>query len=77
VYDQNIPGGYYPSILYTTTIDMKDIPKLAVECDRIHKIIGKLFKGITTNNKMILYRPMKTMPIGTEEGKQYGFIKRN
>jgi hypothetical protein len=77
VYDQNIPGGYFPSILYTTTIDMKDIPKLAVECNQIHKIIGKLFKGITTNNKMLLYRPMKTMPIGTDEGKQYGFIKRN
>jgi len=77
VYAQNIPEGYFPSILYTTTVDMKDVPKLAQECDEIHKNIGKLFKGITTNNKMILYRPMKTMPTGTEKAKQYGFIKKN
>ena len=77
VYAQSIPEGYFPSILYTTTVDMKDIPKLAEECDEIHKNIGKLFKGITTNNKMILYRPMKTMPTGTEKAKQYGFIKKN
>jgi len=77
VYAQNIPEGYFPSILYTTTIDMKDIPKLSMECNELHKYIGKLFKGITSNNKMILYRPMKSIPTGTETVKQYGFIKKN
>jgi len=77
VYAQNIPEGYFPSILYLTTIDMKDVPKLAVECDELHKYMGKLFKGITSNNKMILYRPMKAIPTGTETAKQYGFIKKN
>ena len=77
VYAQNIPEGYFPSILYTTSVDMKDIPKLAMECDELHKYIGKLFKGITSNNKMILYRPMKSIPTGTETAKQYGFIKKN
>ena len=77
VYSQNIPEGYFPSILYTTSIDMNDIPKLSRECDEIHSQIGKLFKGITTNNKMILYRPMKSIPSGNEKAKQYGFIKKN
>jgi len=77
VYSQNIPEGYFPSILYTTSIDMTDIPKLSMECNEIHSKIGQLFKGISTNNKMILYRPMKTIPTGTEKAKQYGFIKKN
>ena len=77
VYAQNIPEGYFQSILYLTTIDMKDVPKLALECNELHKYIGKLFKGITSNNKMILYRPMKSIPTGTETAKQYGFIKKN
>jgi len=77
VYEQNIPAGYFPSILYTTSIDMNDVPGLARECDEIHKNIGKLFKGIDTNNEMIIYRPMKSIPTGTEKSKQYGFIKKN
>ena len=77
IYAQNIPEGYFPSILYLTSIDLKDVPKLAMECDELHKYIGKLFKGITSNNKIILYRPMKAIPTGTESAKQYGFIKKN
>ncbi|MDP4239878.1 MAG: hypothetical protein Q8904_10470 [Bacteroidota bacterium] len=75
VYSQAIPEGYFPVILYTTTIDLQDVPALARECDEIHENIGKIFKGINTNNKLILYRPLKTIPTGTETGKQFGFKK--
>jgi hypothetical protein len=76
VYSQAIPEGYFPVILYTTTIDMHDMVNLSKECNAIHDNIGKLFKGIDTNNKIILYRPMKSIPTGTETGKQVGFMKK-
>lgn len=75
VYPQVMPDGCYPLIMYTTSVDFDDVQKLAKECNAIHDQIGKLFKGIENNNKKILYRPFKTIPTGTETGKQYGFMK--
>ena len=77
VYSQAITEGYFPLILYTTTIDLHNISKLSNECNEIHKNIGKLFKGIDSNNKIILYRPYKSIPTGTETTtKQYGFLRK-
>jgi len=73
IYSQVIPEGYFPLILYTTTVDFNDVAKLSRECREIHDSIGKLFKGIDTNNKILLYRPMKSIPTGTDKTKQYGF----
>lgn len=76
VYAQTIPDGCFPVILYTTSVELTNIPELSKECKEIHRNIGKLFKGIDTNNKIILYRPVKTIPTGTETTKQYGFMMR-
>ena len=77
VFLQAMDHGYYPLILYTTSIDLKDIPKLSEECNKIHDDIGKLFNGIKENNKLILYRPSNAIPTGREKSNQYGFIKMN
>ncbi len=76
VYSQVIPQGYFPLILYTTSVDFKDIPRLSKECKEIHENIGKLFKGIDTNNRIILYRPMKSIPTGIDTTRQYGFLMK-
>ena len=75
VYAQAMSEGYFPMIIYTTSIDLNDVPKLSKECNEMHEKIGMLFKGIDTNNKMILYKPMKSIPTGTETGKEKCFVK--
>lgn len=76
VYSQVMNTGCFPLIQYTTSVDLKDIPALSVECRELHKNIGSLFKGIDTNNSTILYRPYKTIPTGTETTKPYGFMMK-
>jgi len=75
IYPESMSEGYFPLILYTTTVDINDIPKLSKECNELHENIEKLFKGITTNNKMVLYRPLKSIPDGNDTRKYPGFIQ--
>jgi len=70
-------NGYFPMILYTTSINLNDTISLSKECDEIHSKIEKQFNGITKNNKLILYRAYKTIPNGNEQVEQYGFIRKN
>ena len=76
IHSQVVTEGYFPLILYTTTIDLNDIPALSKECDEIHKNIGKLFKGIDIDNTYILYSPVKTIPVGPNTTQQHGFIRK-
>lgn len=75
VYPESLSEGYFPLILYTTSVDIKDVRKLSKECNELHDNIEKLFKGITTNNKMILYRPLKRIPDGNDTRKYPGFMQ--
>lgn len=77
VYSQVMPEGCLPLVLYTTTIDLKNVPALAVECKSMHQKIGQLFKGIDKNNKTIIYRPLKNAPTGTETDNKYVFMMMN
>ena len=74
---QGMAEGYFPMILYTTSINLSDTTSLSKECDEIHSRIGELFNGITMNNKMIIYRAYKSIPNGNEQVEQYGFIRKN
>jgi len=76
VYSQIINTGCFPLVLYTTSIDLKDIPALSLECREIHKNIGRLFKGIDINNSTILYQPSKTATTDTEPTRSYGFMMK-
>jgi len=77
VYSQIMPEGCLPLVLYTTTIDLKNVPALAVECKAMHQKIGQLFKGIDKNNKTIIYRPLKNAPTGTDNDNKYVFMMEN
>ena len=77
VYSQIMPEGCLPLILYTTTIDLKNVPALAAECKAMHEKIGQLFKGIDKNNKTIIYRPLKNAPTGTNTDNKYVFMMKN
>ena len=77
VYSQVIPEGCLPLILYTTSIDLKNVPALAKECKAMHEKIGELFKGIDINNKIIIYRPLKHIPNGTDTDNKYVFMMKN
>jgi hypothetical protein len=77
VYSQIMPEGCLPLVLYTTSIDLKNVPALAAECKAMHDKIGDLFKGIDINNKIIIYRPQKHIPNGTETDNKYVFMMKN
>ena len=77
VYSQIMPEGCLPLVLYTTTIDLKNVPELAKECNSMHEKIGQLFKGIDKNNKTIIYQPLKNAPTGTDIDNKYVFIMEN
>jgi len=76
IFPQGMAEGYYPTIQYTTTLDMNDSIKLSKECDEIHSRIGELYKGIDKNKKMIFYRAFKSIPTGTTPVENFGFIRR-
>ncbi len=77
VYSQIMPEGCLPLVLYTTSIDLKNVPALAAECKAMHEKIGQLFKGIDKNNKTIIYRPLKNAPTGTDTDNKYVFMMKN
>ncbi len=77
IYAQVMPEGCLPLVLYTTTINLKNVHPLADECKAMHEKIGQLFKGIDTNNKIIVYRPLKNSPTGTETDNKYVFMMSN
>lgn len=77
VYSQIMPEGCLPLVLYTTTINLKNVPELAKECNAMHEKIGQLFKGIDKNNKTIIYRPLKNAPTGTDTDNKYVFMMKN
>ena len=77
VYSQVMPEGCLPLVLYTTSIDLKNVSALAVECKAMHEKIGQLFKGIDKNNKTIIYRPLKNAPTGTDTDNKYVFMMKN
>jgi len=72
---QSLNDEYFPMILYTTTIDLKDTLNLSKECDEIHSGIGELFNGIDKNKKLILYRAYKSIPTGASPVETYVFSK--
>lgn len=77
IYSQVMPKGCMPLILYITTIDLTNVPALAKECNAMHEKIGQLFKGIDKNNKIIIYRPLKNIPTGTNADNKYVFMMKN
>jgi len=76
VYAEPMNDAYFPLILYITSVDLNDTQRLSKECNEIHEQIAKRFKGLTINNKIILYRPLKSIPTGTETTQQRGFMKK-
>ena len=65
VYSEVAPNACFPLVIYTTSVDLNDMSALGNECKAIHKSIGTLFHGLDTNNDMILYKPLKSIPTGT------------
>ena len=77
IYPQGAKEGIFPMVLYKTKIDIKDTLRLSEECNSIHNNIGKIFKGINKDNKLIFYRAFKSFPTGNESVEYYGFVKEN
>ena len=76
IFPQGMAEGYYPTIQYTTNLDLNDSIILSKECDEIHSRIGELYKGIDKSKKMIFYRAFKSIPTGTTPVENFGFIRR-
>lgn len=75
IFPQEMAEGYYPTILYTTTLDLIDSIKLSRECDEIHSRIGEIYNGIDKNKKKIFYRAFKSIPNGTTPVESFGFTR--
>lgn len=73
---QGMAEGYFPMIMYTTSINFNDTVSLSKECDEIHCKIDEFFNGVKVNNRMIFYRAFKSIPNGNEQVEQYGFIRK-
>lgn len=76
IFPQGMAEGYFPTVFYTTTLDLNDSIKLSKECDEIHSRIGEIYNGIDKNKKMIFYRAFKSIPNGTTPVENFGFIRR-
>lgn len=63
-----------PLVDYNTSVSINDVPSLAMECKALHESVGKLFNGISTNNKMIVYRPVQKTVTGTSNENRKVFI---
>ncbi len=68
--------GYFPMILYTTSLKMSDTALLRKECDAMHQVIGKVFHGLDLNNEYIIYRIFEKIPSNNDLGVNYEFVRK-
>lgn len=76
IFPQGRSEGYYPTIYYTTKLNLGDTAALSKECDAMHKGIGQLFKGLDINNEFIIYRAFEFVPAGNEVVRSHEFVKK-
>jgi len=68
-------SGFFPYIAYKSNIDLKDTTALKAENRAIQEATAGMFKGITKNNKYILYRAFKDLPGPAASKESYGFVQ--
>ncbi|NVN95772.1 MAG: hypothetical protein HXX18_10870 [Bacteroidetes bacterium] len=73
---QGMNEGYFPLINYLTKIDLKDTLRTRIENDKIHNLIGTIFKGIDLDKKYIFYKAWNEIPDGKNSKPNYGFVKK-
>ncbi|WP_133249958.1 hypothetical protein [Marinifilum breve] len=76
IHPQGVQEGFYPMIEYLTTIDLKDTISTKLENNKLHSLIGKMFKGIDQDKDYILYKAFSQMPDGKTPVPTYGFVKK-
>jgi len=77
IYPEGMRDGIFPMVEYLTKIDLRDTLKTKLENDKIHSIIGTLFKGIDKEKKFIFYKAYNEIPKGGDPVPTYGFVKEN
>ena len=73
---QGMNEGFFPMINYLTKIDLKDTIRTRIENDKIHNLIGTIFKGIDIDKKYIFYKAWNEIPNGKNIKPNYGFVKK-
>jgi hypothetical protein len=77
IFDQGEPEGIFPIVRYRSSIPQTDTIALKSEKDNIQKVIGSIFKGITTENDYILYQACDKIPTSASDIiHRYGFVER-
>ncbi len=77
IVDQGTPQGVFPIIRYKSSIPQTDTTALKAEKDNLQKVIGSVFKGITTENDYIIYQACDKIPASASEIiHRYGFLER-
>jgi len=74
---QKLPKGFFPVVKYLSKIDLSDTIALKEENNQLHSVIGDVFAGIKTNNKLIVYKVVNEIPKEGEMVSNYGFLKEN
>lgn len=69
-------GGFFPYVAYKSNIDLNDTSALKAENEAVQKATAAMFKGITQNNRYILYRAFRDLPGPTASKESYGFIQK-
>ncbi|MEO3405528.1 hypothetical protein AAFN85_16580 [Mucilaginibacter sp. CAU 1740] len=69
-------GGFFPYVAYKSNIDLNDTTALKAENDALQKATAVIFKGITQNNRYILYRAFRDLPGPTASKESYGFVQK-
>lgn len=75
-YISGAEAGFYPYIAYKSNINLKDTSALKTENKALQTAMANLFKGLTQNNKYILYRAFKDMPGPAASKESYGFVQK-
>jgi predicted RNase H-related nuclease YkuK (DUF458 family) len=73
---QVVDEGVFPAVYYLSSINLKDTVSLKNENEKIKIEVGKLFKGIDKDKKVVFYFAVNEIPEGNSSVMRYGFIDK-
>ena len=77
IYPAMIDRGFYPTVRYLTSINLKDTVSLKEENKRLKSEISNVFPGIDKDKKLVVYQAFNEIPDGIKPIEYFGFVAKN
>lgn len=77
IFPQVTNEGYFPMVVYKTSINIKDTTALSKECDQMNQQLGSVLKGLDLGKKYLFYRACSKIPANNmERVPEHGFVRK-